>query len=138
MITIKIIIDIPKEFESDYNTDKFKDFFSRVVADIDYNGICGCYEKETAEMFREVFDSGEVVNDNNWISVKDKLPEIDEEVIVTTSSGRVWCVYYGYAYVSDKEPCFHEWDSEMWQCFRPDVIAWMRKPKAYEEVEKSE
>lgn len=73
-------------------------------------------------------------NDNNWVSVKDKLPEIGEEVIVTTNSGRVLCVYYGYAYVSDKEPCFHEWDSEMWQCFRPDVIAWMRKPKAYEEV----
>lgn len=45
MITIKIIIDIPKEFDNDYNTDKFKDFFSRVAADIDYNGLCGRYEK---------------------------------------------------------------------------------------------
>lgn len=130
---MKIIIDIPKEFEVDFNTDKFKDFFSRVAADIDCNGLCGNYEKETAEMFRNAFENGEVVSDNNWISVKDKLPEINEEVIVTTSSGRVWCIYYGYTYKSDKEPCFHEWDNEMWQCFKPNVIAWMRMPKAYSE-----
>ena len=70
-------------------------------------------------------------NNNNWISVKDKLPEIGENVIVTTESGNVWSVCYGYAYEGDKKPRFHEWDSEMWQCFMPDVIAWMKMPKAY-------
>ena len=39
---------IPAEFEKDYYTDKFKDFFSRVIADIDFSGLCGNYEKETA------------------------------------------------------------------------------------------
>lgn len=131
---MKIIIDIPAEFEVDFNTDKFKDFFSRVVADIDCNGLCGNYEKETAEMFREAFENGETVKNSNWISVKDGLPEIGEEVIVTTDGGRVQNVDYGYAYENDEEPCFHEWDYEMWQCFKPNVIAWMRKPKAYEEV----
>lgn len=56
---MKVIIDIPKDFEGDYIADKFKDFFSRVVADIDYKGMCGRYEKEIAEMFLKAFDDSE-------------------------------------------------------------------------------
>ena len=125
---MKLTIEIPKEFEVDFKTDKFKDFFSRAITDM--NCLCGNYERETAEMFMKAFADGEVINDG-WIPVKDKLPEIGEDVIVTTEGGNVWNVCYGYAYESDEEPCFHEWDSEMWQCFKPDVIAWMNMPKAY-------
>lgn len=53
---MKLIIDIPKEFETDYNGDKFKDFFSRVLCDIDKGVLCGNYEKEIAEMFLKAFD----------------------------------------------------------------------------------
>ena len=53
---MKLIIDIPKEFETDYNGHKFKDFFSRVLCDIDKGVLCGNYEKETAEMFLKAFD----------------------------------------------------------------------------------
>ena len=48
-------IDIPKDFTGDYIADKFKDFFSRVIADIDCNGMCGRYEKEIAEMFLKAY-----------------------------------------------------------------------------------
>lgn len=60
---MKIQIDIPAEFENDYNTDKFEDFFSRVTADIDCNGLCGNYEKETAEMFMDVFEKSKVIQE---------------------------------------------------------------------------
>lgn len=53
---MKVVIDIPKDFEGDYIADKFKDFFSRVIADIDCKGMCGRYEKEIAEMFLKAFD----------------------------------------------------------------------------------
>lgn len=53
---MKLIIDIPAEYETDYNGDKFKDFFSRVLCDIDKGVLCGNYEKETAEMFLKAFD----------------------------------------------------------------------------------
>ena len=56
---MKVVIDIPKDFTGDYIVDKFKDFFSRVIADIDCKGMCGRYEKEIAEMFLKVFDDSE-------------------------------------------------------------------------------
>ena len=56
---MKVVIDIPKDFAGDYIVDKFKDFFSRVIADIDCKGMCGRYEKEIAEMFLKVFDDSE-------------------------------------------------------------------------------
>lgn len=59
---MKIAIDIPREYELDFITDKFKYFFSRVIADMDYSGLCGNYEKEIAEMFLEAFDKAIVGN----------------------------------------------------------------------------
>ena len=56
---MKVVIDIPKDFTGDYIADKFKDFFSRVIADIDCKGMCSRYEKEIAEMFLKVFDDSE-------------------------------------------------------------------------------
>lgn len=56
---MKVVIDIPKYFTGDYIGDKFKDFFSRVIVDIDCKGMCGRYEKEIAEMFLKAFDDSE-------------------------------------------------------------------------------
>lgn len=53
---MKLIIDIPEEFETDYKGDRFKDFFSRVLCDISEGVLCGNYEKEIAEMFLKAFD----------------------------------------------------------------------------------
>lgn len=61
---VKLTIDIPREYERDFIGDKFKDFFSRVIADIDCSGLCGNYEKEIAEMFLEAFDKA-IVGDVN-------------------------------------------------------------------------
>lgn len=69
---MKLIIDIPKEFESDYNGDKFKDFFSRVLCDIEKGVLCGNYEKETAEMFLKAFD--ESVPMANIVEKFEELP----------------------------------------------------------------
>lgn len=61
---VKLTIDIPREYERDFIADKFKDFFSRVIADMHYSGLCGNYEKEIAEMFLEAFDKA-IVGDIN-------------------------------------------------------------------------
>lgn len=50
-----IQLEIPKEFENDYQKDRFDDFFRRVFADIDCTGMCGKYEVETALMMHDAF-----------------------------------------------------------------------------------
>lgn len=75
---MKVVIDIPKDFTGDYTADKFKDFFSRVIADIDCNGMCGRYEKEIAEMFLKAFDDSEESYDVN--TVVNQLEEYREEL----------------------------------------------------------
>ena len=67
---MKLIIDIPKEFETDYNGDKFKDFFSRVLCDIDKGVLCGNYEKETAEMLLKTFDESVQADDIELVRKK--------------------------------------------------------------------
>ena len=61
---MKLTIDIPREYERDFIVNKFKDFFSRVIADINCDGMCGFYEKEIAEIFLEAFDKA-IVGDVN-------------------------------------------------------------------------
>lgn len=39
---MRVVIDIPKDFARDYSADKFKDFFSRVIADIDCMIVMVC------------------------------------------------------------------------------------------------
>ena len=69
---MKLIIDIQTEFETDYKGDKFKDFFSRVLCDIEKGVLCGNYEKETAEMFLKAFD--ESVPMANIVEKLEELP----------------------------------------------------------------
>lgn len=59
---MRIQIDIPKEFEEDYRKDGFRDFFERVRADIDCRGLCGNYERETAEMFKDAWTMKEAID----------------------------------------------------------------------------
>ena len=60
---MKLTIDIPREYERDFIADKFEDFFSRVITDINYDGMSGNYEM-IAEMFLEAFDKA-IVGDVN-------------------------------------------------------------------------
>lgn len=61
---MQIVIEIPKEFEEDFNTNKLSDCFGRIIADIDYSlrhAECMCagnYEKETVEMLMGAFVNG--------------------------------------------------------------------------------
>lgn len=80
---MKLIIDIPKEFETDYKGDKFKDFFSRVLCDIGKCVLCGNYEKETAEMFLKAFDESVPM-----ANIVEKLEEESYETTDTVCGGR--------------------------------------------------
>lgn len=55
-----LVIKIPKEFEEEFNRDKFEDSLSRVASDIESFGfqLAGRYELETITMLREAFKEG--------------------------------------------------------------------------------
>lgn len=60
----EIVLKIPEEFEQDFNADKFKECFERVLLDCkawDYAGISGKYEHETLEMLLDAFSEAVVL-----------------------------------------------------------------------------
>lgn len=72
---MRIEIEIPKEFECDYDADRFSDFFSRAIIDIEtMQGMCGRYEVETALMLRTAFHTSKVAYD-----VEAKVAELEKE-----------------------------------------------------------
>ena len=57
---MKLVIEIPKEFEEDFKKDKFKECFGRVQVDLKYfkgETLCGNYEKETLDMLENAFQN---------------------------------------------------------------------------------
>ena len=50
-----LTIEIPQEFEDDFNKDRFNDCFGRVKADLKGGNavLCGLYEYETLEMLED-------------------------------------------------------------------------------------
>lgn len=57
---MQIVIDIPKEFEEHFNSDRFEDSLARVASDIESFGfqLSGRYEKETITMLRKAIKKG--------------------------------------------------------------------------------
>lgn len=61
---LEIVLKIPQEFEQDFNADKFKECFERVLSDCkawDYAGLSGNYEHETIEMLLDAFNEAVVL-----------------------------------------------------------------------------
>lgn len=60
---MKLIIEIPEEFEIHFMQDKFEDFFIRIIGDMSRNvpSLCGVDEKEIAEMFKTAFLNSKAV-----------------------------------------------------------------------------
>lgn len=50
-----IQLEIPSEFENDYQNDRFDDFFKRVNASINHFSIFGNYETEITQMMADAF-----------------------------------------------------------------------------------
>lgn len=87
----EIVLKIPKEFEQDFDTDKFRECFERVLADCkawDYAGLSGNYEHETLEMLLDAFNEAVVLPKGHGrlrLIEEDKLDECKE--IMTDISG---------------------------------------------------
>ena len=74
---------------------------------------------------------------NPWIPCSERLPE-EGKYLVTISYSffeekreMVYMMNYGYEWDGASEMCFHEWDEEMYNCWKPEVTAWMPLPEPY-------
>lgn len=64
---MKVIIEIPKEFENHFDKDRFEDSLKRLSVDVgECTAMAGLYEIELCEMLIEAFKNAEPVN-GNWI-----------------------------------------------------------------------
>ena len=59
---MKLIIEIPKEFEEQFNNDRFKDSLERILVEIvsSDNIMSGLYELELIQMLRNAMTKAEV------------------------------------------------------------------------------
>lgn len=60
---MKVIIEIPKEFEEHFNNDRFNDSLKRIHTDIQYYGnpLSGLYERELIEMLYNAMTNAKVI-----------------------------------------------------------------------------
>lgn len=71
---MKLIIDIPKEFEQHFQEDRFCDSLLRLVCDA--KSLAGVYEQETALMLSEALKNAVCfTNTSNYSRVIQKSPE---------------------------------------------------------------
>lgn len=71
---MKVLIDIPEEFEIDYRTDCFGDFFNRAKADMDV--MCGTYERETADVLAKAFEESKVYDPDKVVEQLEEKTEL--------------------------------------------------------------
>ena len=73
---MKVVIDIPQEFEKYFNEDRFKDSLERIAADMhdcinetaqNVPTISGNYELELIDMFIPAFKNAEIRKVGHWI-----------------------------------------------------------------------
>lgn len=93
---MKVLIDIPEEFEDDYQTDRFKDFFDRAIADMDV--MCGKYERETAEMLSRIFRRSIPYDLDSVVSELKKKREEQVDMYMQTGRDEHILAMAAYAY----------------------------------------
>ena len=93
---MKVLIDIPAEFELDYRTDRFRDFFERATADMDV--MCGKYERETAEVLSKAFQQSIPYDSDAILSELQKKQEEQKELYMQTGRDEHILAMSAYAY----------------------------------------
>lgn len=79
----EIVLKIPEEFERDFNMDRFKECFKRVLLDCkawDCAGISGEDEHETLNMLIDAFDEAVVLPKGHFIAICESDYPVTEKV----------------------------------------------------------
>ena len=131
---MKIEIEIPKEFEGDWESDRFEDFFERALVDMNGDGYGGNYERETAKMFICAFKNGIINNQpqvHQWIPCSERLPEdLNDKNIdcfLVTDGFLIWMAYYNSEIGWQFAECTNSRNKIDWT----EIIAWQPLPSVW-------
>lgn len=138
---MNVLEKILEEIEEKFKTADAEKFDCEELCDVEdwydsgyIDGQLSAHEK-CMDIIRSHMGDGKgtnVLSDDGWIPVEERLPEEGERCIVADKCGYVHDgIIYDYADSKDDKLSFHKWDDEYWQCFRPDVIAWQPLPEPY-------
>lgn len=59
---MKVMIDIPKDFEEHFDNDRFKDSLERIKADLNEDFVfAGNYERELLDMLEVAFEEARII-----------------------------------------------------------------------------
>lgn len=102
---MKIVIDIPKEFEEHFNSDRFEDSLARVASDIESFGfqLAGRYEKEVITMLREALKNGTPLPKGH--GRLGDLDALEKEIINGIKAGNYEEGYERYQHINDMDDC---------------------------------
>lgn len=80
---MKIIIDIPQDFEKHFNEDRFKDSLERIKADLNEDFVlAGNYERELLDMLRVAFKNAETKEATEALDkLKEKLDQAYSDAV---------------------------------------------------------
>ena len=91
---MKLVIEIPKEFECDWNRDKFYDCFERVFTDLGgMYRVSGNYERETIKMLEKAFRDAKECEPEEDDSKKDDEHVLGDYLILLGPNTRQWWIY---------------------------------------------
>ena len=87
---MKVLIDIPKEFEEDY-AERFAEFFQRCRADM--HTCCGKYEHETAEVLENAFAESRPYDPDKVVEQLERISDEMHDMILASDNPQY---YDGY------------------------------------------
>lgn len=119
--------------EYKYKTD-WQSIYDKVVSlEYEYakegkeNAVNDCIRLENfLQFFKEKLQSAEEYK-GGWISVKDRLPEVHQKVLITYQSKRAVGVNIGYISIYDRK-----WHYNRGDLVGSKIIAWMPLPEPYQ------
>ena len=96
---MKLVIDIPKEFEEEWYADKFTESLKRIECDLkgfsSKGRVSGRYEEETIEMMQEAFKNGKtLLNTTNGAMFLTVFPDARKSEFTYTYSEGIKLPYH--------------------------------------------
>lgn len=78
------------------------------------------------------------MNKNGWIACRERLPEVEDEVLLSLEDGSIMIGYRTITIVTEDEESFYIYHNPSKFVEQEEVVAWQPLPKPYKELENND